>query len=498
MSRRYVRHVHHVEIKRRMGEADIAAISVLLEAASAADGHRALGEHQWLDLVQGRREGFAGFVARESGRERIIAYAQISRGNDGSWAVEYVVHPRWRPEVPTFARTCSTRLSERLRPRAVVMFTFGSRSPARPTTASPRRSGCDAGATSSRCAVGCRSPKRAPRSRSGRSDVGEDEPAWLEVNNRAFHGHPEQGSWDLATLVEREHQPWFDPRGFLLHELDGRLAGFCWTKVHEPDGDLANDGRRARLGEIYVIAVDPDFQGHGLGRQLVLAGLASLAASGREDRDAVRGPRQRKRPQALLLARVRRRPHRPCLCDRCAGRRGYRAGRRWHREPLATLSMTARAREPLRPRARGTRGSTRRPAFLSRRPGLRRSLRAAGRSGTADRAAPRGSRQARACPGSRPGLQLCRRERRGPRLDGEVAARDRGRQADRDCPDALSRPDDRLCVEPGRLRDGLRDSARPATRVSAGISGRARSSNRSFSEHGAVPPRVGAGSETSC
>ncbi len=94
--RRYVRHVHKVEIKRRMGEADIAAISALLEAASAADGHRALGEHQWLDLVQGGREGFAGFVAREAGRERVIAYAQISRGNDANWAVEYVVHPRWR------------------------------------------------------------------------------------------------------------------------------------------------------------------------------------------------------------------------------------------------------------------------------------------------------------------------------------------------------------------------------------------------------------------
>ena len=88
--------MHHVEIKQRMGEADIAAISVLLEVASAADGHRALGEHQWLDLVQGGREGFAGFVARETGRERVVAYAQVSRGNDGSWAVEYVVHPRWR------------------------------------------------------------------------------------------------------------------------------------------------------------------------------------------------------------------------------------------------------------------------------------------------------------------------------------------------------------------------------------------------------------------
>ena len=109
---------------------------------------------------------------------------------------------------------------------------------------------------------------------------GKDEPAWLEVNNRAFHGHPEQGSWDLATIEERERQPWFDPRGFLLHERDGRLAGFCWTKVHEPEDDVTHQGLDLELGEIYVIAVDPDFQGHGLGRELVLAGLASLYERG--------------------------------------------------------------------------------------------------------------------------------------------------------------------------------------------------------------------------
>jgi mycothiol synthase len=109
---------------------------------------------------------------------------------------------------------------------------------------------------------------------------GEDEEAWLEVNNRAFHGHPEQGSWNLATIQERERQPWFDPSGFLLHERDGRLAGFCWTKVHEPEDEGESEGLCEQLGEIYVIAVDPDFQGHGLGRQLVLAGLASLCERG--------------------------------------------------------------------------------------------------------------------------------------------------------------------------------------------------------------------------
>ena len=93
-----------------------------------------------------------------------------------------------------------------------------------------------------------------------------DADAWIELNNRAFIGHPEQSGWTRKDLEIRASEEWFKPEGFLLAEREGKLIAFCWTKIHNLNP----------VGEIYIMAVDPDLQGAGVGRQILIAGLHYL------------------------------------------------------------------------------------------------------------------------------------------------------------------------------------------------------------------------------
>jgi len=110
--------------------------------------------------------------------------------------------------------------------------------------------------------------------------VGQDEEPWLRVNARAFADHAEQGRLTRHYLDLRIAEPWFDATGFIIIE-DTRgalpvLAASHWTKIAPAPRPRVSPTK----GEVYVVGVDPAYQGLGLGRAVTILGLEHLRERG--------------------------------------------------------------------------------------------------------------------------------------------------------------------------------------------------------------------------
>jgi mycothiol synthase len=257
-----------VEVTPTVDDDAMEAVNALLAAAEAADGRPPLSERKWIDLEEAGPEGLAAVRACDD--DGLAGFAQVS-GHPGAWSVELVVDPERRHQ--------STEIGTALVEAAVgaVAEAGGGKLHLWVTHADDEDDAvaAAAGLHKGRDLYQMRRPLPVgePYELATRAFVpGQDEDDWLDANNRAFAGHPEQSGWTRETLAARMREPWFDPDGFLLHEEGGQLAAFCWTKIHTDHAPP--------IGEIYVIAVVPGFQGHGTGRSIVLAGLDSLARRG--------------------------------------------------------------------------------------------------------------------------------------------------------------------------------------------------------------------------
>ena len=116
---------------------------------------------------------------------------------------------------------------------------------------------------------------------------GIDSDAWLELNNKVFKDHPEQGGWQLSDLNHRLSEEWFDEKGFFIVEKNMQVIASTWTKVHgehshDHDGDVQSHAHPA-IGEIYITAVDPEYTGLGIGKMLTISALNYLKYQGLKD-----------------------------------------------------------------------------------------------------------------------------------------------------------------------------------------------------------------------
>ena len=256
-----------VTVLQQPDDDQISTLVAFVERVTAAQGTRPLSDHLWLDLRAGGSGGFVAVtIADETG---LVGMAQISAANDTS-SLEAFTAPGLRDARAVLDDAAETALDAFARHGGGRVFWW-----------------VDDPSDDDRAFAGVHGfepmrglhEMRRPLPLDQHATVptrdfvpGADDDAWLAVNNRAFAEHGEQGGWTRDDLRLRISESWFDPSGFRIHEVDGRIAAFCWTKLHHELDPV--------IGEIYVIAVDPDFHGQGLGKQLTLAGLDSIADRG--------------------------------------------------------------------------------------------------------------------------------------------------------------------------------------------------------------------------
>ena len=116
---------------------------------------------------------------------------------------------------------------------------------------------------------------------------GIDCDAWLELNNKVFSYHPEQGGWQLSDLNHRLNEEWFDEKGFFIVEKNKQVIASTWTKVHGEHSHDHHGGVQSHahpaIGEIYITAVDPEYAGIGIGKALTITALNHLKYQGLKD-----------------------------------------------------------------------------------------------------------------------------------------------------------------------------------------------------------------------
>lgn len=98
-----------------------------------------------------------------------------------------------------------------------------------------------------------------------------EEDKLTKLQNRVFAGTWGYNPNTVEEITFRTHLSTFSPDDILLSYDEDKAIGYCWTEM-SCEGGVPSE----RKGRILMLGVDPDHRGKGVGKKLILAGLARL------------------------------------------------------------------------------------------------------------------------------------------------------------------------------------------------------------------------------
>ena len=288
---------NQLSVTSHLTDAEVAEIRELVAVVLQADGLHPLSEHVWLHVSHGGDNHDQHFLRRKGGV--LVGYAHLDATDDVAGpSAELAVHPNHRRL--GLGRELVQSMLSTVPDKRLRLWAHGEQLAAIELARSMNFINTRVLWQMRRSLRTPLSPPVLPPGISLRTfSPDRDAQAWLEINSRAFANHPEQGGWLVADLESRMGEPWFSTDGFILAISDdtGDIAGFHWTKVHGATGRAAHANEahaHEALGEVYVVGVDPHWQGTGLGRAITVIGLQHLRDLGLSQAmlyvDATNGP----------------------------------------------------------------------------------------------------------------------------------------------------------------------------------------------------------------
>ncbi len=99
-----------------------------------------------------------------------------------------------------------------------------------------------------------------------------EEDKLVHIQNRSFADTWGFNSNTLEEIVYRINLPGCAPEDIILACDGEKVMGYCWTRIYAG----GNKVTRGDKGRIYMLGVDPDHRGKGIGKEVLLAGLSYL------------------------------------------------------------------------------------------------------------------------------------------------------------------------------------------------------------------------------